>query len=108
MDNILDDMLNDNVPSNIAKRISQNMKQRRLDLNLTQALLSKKSGVSFGTLKRFETSAEISLKSLLQLAISLNATELFNDLFKIEKPERIDDILKQKREIHRKRARINV
>jgi transcriptional regulator with XRE-family HTH domain len=108
MDNILDDILNNNVPSTIAKRISHNMKQRRLDLNFTQEVLSEKSGVSLGSLKRFEAISEISLKSLLQLAISLNATELFNDLFKIEKSERIDDILKQKREIHRKRARINV
>jgi len=103
----MDNILNDNIPSSIARRISQNMKQRRLDLNYTQEILSEKSGVSLGSLKRFETISEISLKSLLQLAIALKATETFHELFVVEKPQRIDDILKQNRIIQRKRARSN-
>jgi len=103
MDNILDD----NAPFFIAEKISQNMKRRRLDLNYTQEILSEKSGVSLGSLKRFETSSEISLKSLLQLAIALKATETFHELFVVEKQERIDDILKQNRIVQRKRARSN-
>ena len=103
MDNILDD----NAPLSIAEKISQKMKRRRLDLNYTQEVLSQKSGVSLGSLKRFESISEISLKSLLQLAIALHATEPFYELFVVEKPERIDDILKQKKNVQRKRARKN-
>lgn len=103
MDNILDD----NAPLSIAEKISQKMKRRRLDLNYTQEVLSEKSGVSLGSLKRFEAISEISLKSLLQLAIALQATEGFHELFMVEKPERIDDILKQNRIVQRKRARKN-
>jgi transcriptional regulator with XRE-family HTH domain len=103
MDNILDDK----TPFSIAKQIAQNMKQRRLDLNYTQEKLAEMSGVSLGSLKRFETSSEISLKSLLQLAIALKATDTFHELFVVEKPERIDDILKQNRIVQRKRARNN-
>lgn len=103
MDNILDD----NAPFSIAEKISQKMKRRRLDLNYTQEVLSEKSGVSLGSLKRFETVSEISLKSLLQLAIALQATEAFHELFMVEKPERIDDILKQNKIVQRKRARKN-
>lgn len=103
----MDNILNDNTPFSIAKKISQNMKRRRLDLNFTQEVLSEKSGVSLGSLKRFETISEISLKSLLQLAIALQATAVFHELFMVEKPERIDDILKQNRIVQRKRARKN-
>lgn len=103
----MDNILNDNIPFSIAKHISQNMKRRRLDLNYTQEVLSQKSGVSLGSLKRFESISEISLKSLLQLAIALHATEPFYELFVVEKPERIDDILKQKKNVQRKRARKN-
>lgn len=103
----MDNILNDKSPFSIAKKISQNMKRRRLDLNFTQEVLSEKSGVSLGSLKRFEAISEISLKSLLQLAIALQATETFHELFMVEKPERIDDILKQKKNVQRKRARKN-
>lgn len=103
----MDNILNDNTPFSIAKKISQNMKRRRLDLNFTQEVLSEKSGVSLGSLKRFETISEISLKSLLQLAIALQATAVFHELFMVEKSERIDDILKQNRIGQRKRARKN-
>jgi transcriptional regulator with XRE-family HTH domain len=48
--------------------------QKRLDKNPTQEGLAKRSGVSLGSLKRFESSGHISLESLLKLALVL---ELF-------------------------------
>lgn len=43
----------------IAEKIASDVKELRLRENLTQRALAKKSGVSLGSLKRFETSYEI-------------------------------------------------
>jgi hypothetical protein len=45
------------------------------------------SGVSYGVLKKFERSGEISLKSLLKLALTLESIDGFNELFAPDKPE---------------------
>ena len=72
MDNILsnnDFVLDDFNPRSIAKNIAKRLKQRRIELNLTQQELASKSGVSYGSVKRFETKFDISLKSLLMIAV---------------------------------------
>ena len=98
MDNILSDsgFLEDFNPNYIAKNIALRLKQRRIELNLTQKELSEKSGVSFGSLKRFETKFEISLKNLLMLAVVLNSAEEFKLLFSKQQYRSIDDIVKLK------------
>lgn len=108
MDNILSNnefILDDFNPYSIAKGISVRMKARRLELNLTQQALSSKSGVSLGTLKRFEHTGEISLKYLLMLAVTLNATEEFKLLFTTRQYTSIDQVLALKEAKKRKRGR---
>ena len=53
----------------IAKVIAMKVREKRLYFNLTQQALSKKSGVSLGSLKRFERTHEISLRNLLLLVL---------------------------------------
>lgn len=81
-------------PASIAGGISERMRERRLEMNLTQQNLAKKSGVSLGTLKRFERNHEISLKHMLMLAVVLDATEEFALLFSRRQFENIDQALK--------------
>jgi hypothetical protein len=45
-------------------------------------LLAKRSGVSLGSLKRFETTGQISLESLLLLADVLNRLDDFDAVLK--------------------------
>lgn len=52
----------------IAGRICQIRKRRKL----SQKKLSEKSGVSLGSLKQFEQRGEISLPSLIKIAIALD------------------------------------
>ena len=52
--------------------VRDRFKRRRLAANLTQAGLAKRSGVSLGSLKRFETTGLIAFDSLLQLALVLD------------------------------------
>lgn len=109
-DNILsvNDFLEDFNPSKIAKGISDRLKQRRLELNLTQFALSKMSGVSLGTLKRFENKSEISLKSLIKLAISLDASDDFKKIFTKQNFENISDVINIQNTVKRQRGRKNV
>ena len=52
--------INISTPKSIMQNLKDKFKQKRLSLNLTQEGLSNKSGVSLGSIKRFETSGEIS------------------------------------------------
>ena len=72
---------------------------------MSQKSLSEKSGVSLGSIKRFETSGEISLKHLLKLALVLDALDEFHNLFPQKEYECIDDILKSRKQKERKRGR---
>ena len=54
---------------------------RRKELKISQKDLAFKSVVSYESIRRFETTGEISLKSLIQIAKVLNSLEDFNKLF---------------------------
>jgi transcriptional regulator with XRE-family HTH domain len=62
-------------------------KAARLELGLTQVSLATHSGVSFGSIKRFENTGKIALESLLKIALTLNALEDFENLFKYAGPQ---------------------
>ena len=61
----------------IANRMALLRKRKKL----TQKELSVKSGVSLGSLKRFEQSGEISLQSFTKLAIALDVEGELESLF---------------------------
>ncbi len=109
-DHILSDIeliLDDFNPGAIAREIAGKMKLRRLELDLSQQALAKRSGVSLGTLKRFETQSEISLKHLLMISIALEATDEFHRLFTRKQYQSIDELMQEKKAITRKRGRKN-
>ena len=82
-------------------RLADSFKRNALAQNLTQAALSEKSGVSLGTLRRFEQEGEISLKHLVLLAMSLNLAQELEGLFR---PEPVKDLFVKPPKI-RRRAR---
>ena len=65
----------------IMQDIATRAREIRLSQNLTQAGLSLRSGVSLGSLKRFEKTGEISLKSLIDIANALGCLSDFEQLF---------------------------
>ncbi len=108
MDKILSDKsfdLDSFNPQKIVEEIAKRAKQRRLELNITQEDLAKRSGVSFGSVKRFENKAKISLQHLLMIAVALDATEEFSKLFARQNYQSIDEVTKEKTSKQRKRAR---
>lgn len=84
----------------ILKDIAKRERKRRKYYKLTQKQLADKSGVSFGSVKRFENTGEISLKSLLKIAFVLDSQAEFDKLFDIQLTDYrdINDILKYERQ----------
>ena len=68
-------------PQEIQKVIAQKIRTLRLEQNLSQQTLSEKSGVSYGSLKKFEQTGQISLESLLKLVVVLGCMDDFKGLF---------------------------
>jgi transcriptional regulator with XRE-family HTH domain len=68
-------------PAELKRHIASKAKEKRLALNFSQKSLAERSGVSLGVLKKFEHSGDISLISLLKLALPLDALSEFNQLF---------------------------
>jgi len=71
-------------PAKVMKELAVKTQQLRKKNGISQLELSKRSGVSFGSLKRFETSGQISLESLLKLAYFFNRLEDFTLVFQID------------------------
>ena len=81
-------------PQEINKKIAERIRLIRKRRKLSQERLSEKSGVSLGSVKRFERSGEISLISLTKIAIALDLEQGLKDLFKdvpLLSLEEIDD-----------------
>lgn len=76
---------------NILKGIVDRVKLRRKELKLTQKELAKRSGVSYGSIRRFENSGEISLTWLLKIANAINCLEDFKELFKYQQITSLKD-----------------
>lgn len=92
-------------PFEVAREIAQKAKEKRLKLNLSQQTLSEKSGVSYGTLKKFEQKGQIALESLLKIALALGEMDKFEHLFAKaddELPASLDELLEDNQ---RKRGR---
>ena len=68
-------------PEEINKEIAGRVKNIRKRRKISQEELSKLSGVSFGSVKRFETSGNISLISLTKIAIALNIVDDLKNIF---------------------------
>ena len=86
--------LNQKTPNEIAKNLADKIKQQRKKLKISQESLAQKSGVSLGSIKRFETKYEISLVSLIKIAIALGLDEDFKNLFSTKTYASIDEVIK--------------
>lgn len=83
-------------PFEMTKEIAKKAQEKRLKLNLSQQTLSEKSGVSYGTLKKFEQKGQISLESLLKIALALGEMDQFEHLFATtddKLPASLDELL---------------
>ena len=74
-------LLSQETPHKHTHAIAQRMRARRKEAHLSQAQLSHLSGVSLGSLRRFEQTGEISLSSLVALSSALECEDELAILF---------------------------
>ena len=77
----------------ITSTIIGNVKSRRKGLGISQMELAERSGVSYGSIERFETKGDISLSSLIKIAIVLECEDDFKTLFSRKKYRSIEDVI---------------
>jgi len=80
-------------PGELGNIIAMNVRKYRKARKLSLRRLSEISGTSYGSLKRFEATGEISLKSLLKIAIVLDCTDAFEELFARTQPQSLQEII---------------
>ena len=66
----------------VVNGIVERATKKRKQMKISQKELSQKSGVAYASIRRFETTGEISLTSLLKIAHALDALKDFENLFK--------------------------
>ena len=84
---------NPKTPNDIAKELVEKIKQHRKKLKISQAQLASKSGVSLGSIKRFESKYEISLNSFIKILIALNLEQDLENLFTQKSYNSIDEVI---------------
>ena len=72
----------DKFPSDVRIEIVQKHKKLRKQQGLSQIELAERSGVSLGSLKRFETKGQVSLESLWKLVFILGRLSDFENVLK--------------------------
>lgn len=86
---------NQMTPNEINKLIAARIRDIRKRKKMSQKKLSEKSGVSLGSVKRFESSGEISLISLTKIAIALNCDNELECLFQNTGFESIQEVINE-------------
>ena len=68
-------------PAESIKAVGVREKARRRAMGITQQQLSERSGVSLGTIRRFEQTGQIALESLLRISRALECESEIDALF---------------------------
>ena len=68
-------------PEALDQKLAQRVRKIRKRRSITQEKLASISGVSYGSIKRFETTGQISLLSLTKIAIALDLADELRNIF---------------------------
>ena len=68
-------------PEDMDQKLAQRVRKIRKRRSITQEKLASISGVSYGSIKRFETTGQISLLSLTKIAIALDLADELRNIF---------------------------
>ena len=71
------------VPQDIMLAYAKRVRALRIQFGITQKELAQRIGVAEGTIKRFEQTGEIQLRSLLAIALVLGRLDEFANIFKL-------------------------
>lgn len=92
--------------SKAQKTLVQNVRERRLQMDLTQEGLSERSGVPLSTLRKFEQTGMVSLESFLKILSIVGGLEEMIEGLKPVTPvfKSIDEVLKNDEKTVKKRG----
>jgi len=92
--------------SKTQKKLVDNFRERRLQMNLTQAGLAERSGVPLPTLRKFEQKGLISLDSFLKLLSVVGGLDEVVDALKPKEQNfnSIDDVVRSEEKSIKKRG----
>ena len=68
-------------PEELDQKLAQRVRKIRKRRSITQEKLASISGVSYGSIKRFETTGQTSLLSLTKIAIALDLADELRNIF---------------------------
>ena len=68
-------------PEELDQKLAQRVRKIRKRRSITKEKLASISGVSYGSIKRFETTGQISLLSLTKIAIALDLADELRNIF---------------------------
>jgi transcriptional regulator with XRE-family HTH domain len=80
----------------INQKLANRVRVRRKEGKLSQTALAERSGVSLGSIKRFELTGEISLSSLVRIAFVLGFEDDFEQLFARKNYQSLDEMINEK------------
>ena len=78
---------------NLAQRVRKIRKRRKI----SQQKLADLSGVSYGSIKRFETSGQISLLALTKIAMELDMADELRNIFSQVPYRNIQEVINESR-----------
>lgn len=95
--NILSVVRNKNVStSDLMKVVAGNVRAMRLRRNISQKDFASKVGIALPTYRRFETTGEISLRNLVEIAKFFDVAGDFKNLFTKREYSSIEEVIKEK------------
>ncbi len=84
-------------PEELDQKLAQRVRNIRKRRSVSQEKLASMSGVSYGSIKRFETSGQISLISLTKIAIALDIADELRNLFTTVPYRDIQEVINETR-----------
>src|SRR5262245_17853382 len=68
-------------PQEVGERLAGRMKQLRLGRDWRRETLAERAGISAATVRRFESTGQVTLDNLLKLALALGCLDQFEAVF---------------------------
>lgn len=84
-------------PEEMDLALAQRIRRIRKRRSISQEKLSRMSGVSFGSVKRFENTGKISLLSLTKLAVALGCGDEIRNMFTQVSYRNIEEVISENR-----------
>lgn len=84
-------------PEEMDQDLAQRIRKLRKRRSVSQEKLSRMSGVSFGSIKRFEATGKISLLSLTKIAVALDCGDEIRNMFTQIPYRNIEEVIRESR-----------